>query len=97
MIRKAIMGYVPEEEVSYKQRAAQQAAAAAKLRGEPEVNNDPVPDPFPVRAALHTARPDQSLPRRRSSKPCVGAVSSLPRSYLKGCANVPEQVCKAAQ
>lgn len=31
------MGYVPEEEVSYKERAAQQAAAAAKLRGEPEV------------------------------------------------------------
>lgn len=37
MIRKAIMGYVPEEEVSYKERAAQQAAAAARLRGEPEV------------------------------------------------------------
>lgn len=38
MIRKAIMGYIPEEEVSYKERAAQQAAAAAKLRGEPEVS-----------------------------------------------------------
>lgn len=34
------MGYVPEEEVSYKERAAQQAAAAAKLRGEPEVGWD---------------------------------------------------------
>lgn len=31
------MGYIPEEEVSYKERAAQQAAAAARLRGEPEV------------------------------------------------------------
>lgn len=35
------MGYVPEEEVSYKERAAQQAAAAAKLRGEPEVRSSP--------------------------------------------------------
>ncbi|CAM9408628.1 unnamed protein product [Pylaiella littoralis] len=40
LIRKAIMGYVPEEEVSYKQRAAQQAAAAAKLRGEPEIADE---------------------------------------------------------
>eukprot|EP00903_Cladosiphon_okamuranus_P018930 g17411.t1 len=40
MIRKAIMGYVPEEEVSYKERAAQQAAAAAKLRGEPEIADE---------------------------------------------------------
>lgn len=93
MIKKAIMGYVPEEEVSYKQRAAQQAAAAAKLRGEPEVNNkitptpDADPDPTPVRTA-HQARPDQSLPR--------SSVFSLPKSYLKGCAGVTEQVCKSA-
>ncbi|CAM9599850.1 unnamed protein product, partial [Hapterophycus canaliculatus] len=40
MIRKAIMGYVPEEEVSYKERAAQQAAAAARLRGEPEIADE---------------------------------------------------------
>lgn len=37
IIRRAVMGYLPEEEVSYKQRAEEQAAAAAKLRGEPEV------------------------------------------------------------
>lgn len=36
------MGYIPEEEVSYKERAAQQAAAAAKLRGEPEVGSSHV-------------------------------------------------------
>eukprot|EP00752_Nemacystus_decipiens_P003363 g3110.t1 len=40
MIRKAVMGYLPEEEVSYKERAAQQAAAAAKLRGEPEIADE---------------------------------------------------------
>lgn len=40
IIRKAIMGYIPEEEVSYKERAAQQAAAAAKLRGEPEIADE---------------------------------------------------------
>lgn len=36
------MGYLPEEELSYKQRAAQEAEAAAKLRGEPEVRAETV-------------------------------------------------------
>ncbi|CAM9209042.1 unnamed protein product [Ectocarpus sp. 4 AP-2014] len=44
IIRRAVMGYLPEEEVSYKQRAEEQAAAAAKLRGEPEIADERLRD-----------------------------------------------------
>ena len=37
MIRKAVMGYLPEEEMSYKQTTAKAAAEAAALRDQYEV------------------------------------------------------------
>lgn len=37
MIRKAVMGYLPEEEMSYKQTTAKAQAEAAALRDQYEV------------------------------------------------------------
>lgn len=39
MIRKAVMGYLPEEEMSYKQTTAKAAAEAAALRDQYEVRS----------------------------------------------------------